>query len=83
MKITLKTAGILNKYLPEGTQGNTAELDVNAGVTPLDVVAQIGAPTDMRCLIVVNGKAIPPSQHGTHVLSEGDAMSFMPPLKGG
>jgi len=83
VKITLKTAGLFSRYLPEGTKGNLAELDIPDGATPLDVVRQIGAPTEGRCLIVVNGTAVPPSKHDIHTLSEGDAMSFMPPLKGG
>ncbi|MBT4890510.1 MAG: MoaD/ThiS family protein [Rhodospirillales bacterium] len=83
MKITLKTAGLFSRYLPEGTKGNLAELEVKDGATPVDVARQIGAPTDTKCLIVVNGTAVPPSQHDIFTLNDGDAMSFMPPLKGG
>jgi sulfur carrier protein ThiS len=83
MKITLKTGGLFARFLPAGTTGKIAELDVPDNATPLDVIAQIGAPTDGRCMIVVNGMAVPPSKHDCHVLSPGDKMSYMPPLKGG
>ncbi len=83
MKITLKTGGLFARFLPAGTSGKVAELEVPDGTTPLGVVRQIGAPADGRCLIVVNGKAVPPSQHDSHILNHGDNMSYMPPLKGG
>ncbi len=83
MNITLKTAGLFTRYLPEGTEGKTAEIEVPDGITPDGVLAHIGAPTDTRCLIVLNGSAVPPSKRNEITLSDGDAMSFMPPLKGG
>ena len=37
MNITVRTAGLLGRYLPPGSAGNEARLDVDSGATPLDV----------------------------------------------
>ncbi|MCH9020200.1 MAG: hypothetical protein IIA73_07540, partial [Proteobacteria bacterium] len=51
MKITIKTAGLLGKYLPPGSAGNDAELEVAEGATPRDVIAQLGMPLDASYLV--------------------------------
>ncbi len=83
MHITLKTGGLLKRYLPEGTDGNTAEIDVPDGLSILGALEHLGAPTDGNYLIIVNNSAVPPSTRGDVTLSDGDSMSLMPPLKGG
>lgn len=83
MRITVKTGGLYTRLLPEGTSGNTAEIDVPDGSTPLGVVEHMGVPAHGRFLLVVNDKAVPPLQRDTMILSDGDRVSLMPPLKGG
>lgn len=83
MKLTLKTGGLLKRYLPEGAEGNTAEIDVPDGLSITGVLEHLGAPADGNYLIVVNGDAVPPSTRGDVILNDGDAISLMPPLKGG
>ena len=83
MKITLKTAGLLGRYLPPGSAANFADLDVAQGATPTDVIKQLGMPLDGRYLIVVNGTSIPQGERSSRVLAESDSLVIMPPLKGG
>jgi len=83
MRITVKSAGRLAKFLPEGAEGNRAELDVSEGATPAMVMSQIGMRPDTSCLVIVNGENVPKSARETHPLSESDTISIMPPLKGG
>ncbi len=83
MKITLKTGGLFTRLLPAGTTGNTAEMDLPDNMTPAGVVGHIGGDMDGKFLLVVNGKAVPPSERNTMTLSDGDHLSLMPPLKGG
>ena len=40
MRITFKTAGILAKYLPAGTKGLAAPLDVAEDATARDVMSE-------------------------------------------
>ncbi len=83
MRISLKTGGLLKRYLPESAEGNAAEIDVPDGLSILGVLEHLGAPADGNYLIIVNNSAVPPSTRGDVILNDGDAMSLMPPLKGG
>lgn len=83
MQISLKTSGLLKKYLPDGTDGNTASITVPDGSNINGVLKHLGAPVDGNYLIVVNGESVPPSKRGDLIVSDGDNVSLMPPLKGG
>ena len=83
MKITVKTAGLLGKYLPAGSARNRAELEVSDRVTPADVMRQLGMPLDGNYLVALNGEVVPRDERTTRTLSENDHLSVMPPLKGG
>ncbi len=49
MKIRVKTSGILDDYLPANS-GNPAEMEVNEGITPMDIVRRLRMPV---------GRAVP------------------------
>lgn len=82
MKIQVKTTGILDDYLPANSD-NSAEIEVNEDVTPMDVVRRLGMPANEKYLIAVNGDVIPQSEHAAFTLSAHDTLAIMPPLKGG
>ena len=71
------------KYLPAGARDNIAEIDVAAGATPLDVLAQLGIPGDGVDLVTHNGMAVPIVKRPGLRLAENDILAIMPPLKGG
>ena len=83
MKITVKTAGTLGRFLPPGTLGKQADIEVAAEATPMDVVKQLGMPEDGSYLVILNGATVPKAERLTRRLAEGDKLSIMPPLKGG
>ena len=83
MRITFKTAGIMAKYLPRGSTGNVIEIEVAAGATPLDVMAQLGIPPEGTYLVTHNGAAVPTARRPGLTLSKNDTLAIMPPLKGG
>ena len=83
MKVTVKTAGNLGKYLPPGSAGNVAALDVSEGATPADIIRRLGMPEDGSYLVVLNGTAVPKAERATRGLSDDDTLAIMPPLKGG
>jgi sulfur carrier protein ThiS len=83
VRITFKTAGILQKYLPAGAKGLTAPLDVADGATPVDVMKQLGLPMADRYLVALNGTLVPTAERPSRHLTEGDELAIMPPLKGG
>jgi molybdopterin converting factor small subunit len=69
MNITVKTGGLLGKYLPAGSPTNLAELDMPDGATVTDVMA--------------HGATVRKAARDTHKLSAGDTLAIVPPLKGG
>ncbi len=82
MKITVKTAGNLGKYLPAGSTGNLAKLEVAEGATPADVMSQLGLP-EGSYLVVLNGSSVPKAERARLQLADNDNLAIMPPLKGG
>ena len=82
MKIQVKVTGIIEDNLPPNS-ANPVQLDITAGVTPLDVVHRLRLPAKDRYLIAVNGEVVPHSEHGKFALSENDTIAIMTPLKGG
>ena len=81
MKVRVSAAGLLEEYLPVDSDGETAiEIpDPSPAATLLTVMRAAGIPA----LISLNGGVVPRSQHATRTVSDGDAVHFMPNLKGG
>jgi sulfur carrier protein ThiS len=83
MRIQFKTGGLFVEHLPAGSTGNTAELDVPEGATPMAVMRQLGMPMDENYLVSLNGEVVVISERDSRVLTENDHLAVMPPLKGG
>ncbi len=82
MKILVRTAGLLGKYLPPGPVKNRAEIEVPSGSTITDVMKRFGFP-EASYLVTLNGTAVPTAERATRELANGDNLALMPPLKGG
>jgi len=83
VKITVKTSGLLGRYLPAGNAGNQAEIEVAEGITPQGVIEQLGMPPDGSYLVIRNGETVPKADRGRMHLQAGDTLAIVPPLKGG
>ena len=83
MQVTVRTAGLLGRYLPAGSAGNEARIEVDSGATPLDVMRRLELPEGDRYLIMLNGQVVPAAQRPSVRLSDGDDLGIFPPLKGG
>ena len=85
VKVRVTAAGLLEEYLPADSDG---EMDVEIPDTPSaptlrTVMREAGIPENAAPLISLNGVVVPRSQHATRTVSDGDAVHFMPILKGG
>ena len=82
MRVQVTVAGVLEDYLPAGSDG---EMTVEAPdqATLVAVMQAAGIPESAKPLISLNGTVVPRSQHAGRVVSDGDAVHFMPNLKGG
>ena len=83
MKVTIKAGGMFAKNLPPSREGNQAEIDLEEGSTPIDVLRVLSLPADGGYLMILNGESVPKSERGSRQLSEGDLLAIMPPLRGG
>ena len=83
MKITLKLYASLKPYLPQGTQGNEAEIGLPKGASVQSVLDDIGMPEGLYKLVLVNGVFIVPEERETKLFVEGDALAIWPPVAGG
>lgn len=83
MKITVKLFALLAKYLPDGTKGNEAEIEVLEGVSVQDVIHALNLPSEHCHLVLVNGVYIAPSERPDRILVPKDALAIWPPVAGG
>ena len=83
MKIQVRSAGMLAKYLPTGSVNNVTELEVAEAATPLDVIKQLGMPIDGQYFVALNGELVTKNECERRALAANDKLSIMPPLKGG
>lgn len=83
MHIVLRTAGLLGRYLPPGSTGNEARIEVASGATPIDVMRSLDLPQEDSYLVMLNGQVVPTPERPATRLSDGDELGIFPPLKGG
>lgn len=83
MKITLKLYASLKQFLPDGTRGNEAEVDLAEGASVQSMLDDIGMPAGVYKLVLVNGVFIVPEERETLLFVEGDVLAIWPPVAGG
>lgn len=83
MKIQLKLYATLTKFLPEGADNHTVELDVPAGTTPTQVIEDVKLPKESCFLVLINGTYLTPDQRDTQPMQEGQTLAIWPPIAGG
>ena len=79
MKVGVTCFGAVREYLPEGTAGNRAEVEVDEAATVGVLVDRLGAPRRLIFSLLVDG---------THAgldaeLRDGSEVTLMPPFSGG
>jgi len=84
VKITFKLFANLRDYLPAGTpMDGRIELDLPAGITPMDLIERYNLPPKLAHLVLINGHYIEPDQRAVINLQEGDVLAIWPPIAGG
>ncbi len=84
MRITFKLYANLMEYLPAASRvGNSMTLDVAPQATIAEIIAPFALPMKMVKLVLVNGVFVPPEEHATRALAEGDVLAIWPPIAGG
>ena len=79
MTIEVRLFATLAEFLPPRSYSGTATLDVPEGARVSDVVAVLGIPPALPCIVLVNGQ----DAETDWSLVPGDVVSMFPPLAGG
>ena len=83
-RIALKLYASLIDYLPpEVRRTHRLMLDLPAGTTVADVIAQQKLPLAMCHLVLVNGYFVPAGERAKRLLVPGDELAIWPPIAGG
>ncbi len=79
MDIEIKLFFDLIKYLPSGTDSNTARISVAEGTTVGSLIDSLNIPSEIQKTILVNGvKAC-----NETIINENDSIAVFPPMAGG
>jgi molybdopterin converting factor small subunit len=79
VRIEVKLFATLASYLPPGSEGDTAMVEVPTGSTVNDVAARLGIPSGLQRIALVNGHDADLDRR----LNAGDSVTLFPPLAGG
>lgn len=83
MKITLKLFATLTDYLPPGSKGNIAELELVDHKALGELISELKLPEKLVHLVLINGAYVAPDARADHRLSDGDTLAIWPPIAGG
>ncbi|MCB1906533.1 MAG: MoaD/ThiS family protein [Rhodocyclaceae bacterium] len=83
MNITLKLFATLTDYLPAGTKGNVAQMQLADGARLGDLLDELRLPAKLVHLVLVNGAYVAPEARTEHRLGDGDTLAIWPPVAGG
>ncbi len=83
MHVRLELYASLMRHLPPGAVRHRAELEVEPGISPHDLLDQHGVPREQAHLVLRNGVFVQPEQRDHTVLEEGDVVAVWPPVAGG
>lgn len=79
MKVTVRLFTTLKRYLPPGSDGRSARMDIDEGSTVMDLVESAGIPRDLPHIVMVNSRKASLAQ----ALEDGDTVSLFPAIGGG
>lgn len=81
MEVTLKLSGLIARHVPDSAKGT--KMTLLDGTTVSGLMTRLGLPGDETYLVIVNDSTVGKERYGTFVLSDGDRISIVPPLRGG
>ncbi len=83
MRIVVKLFASLSSYLPADAYRNQAVMEFVPEITPAMIMEQLGVPTELVHLVLINGIYVPASKHSTRQIKENDELAIFPPVAGG
>ena len=79
MKIELRLYASLSYYMPRQKDEETTHLEIQEGITVMELLEQLKVPSDAVKIVFLNGV----HARGDEILNEGDRLGVFPPVAGG
>jgi len=83
MTLTIKTTGLLGKYLPEGSTRNRGSVELAEQSTVRQLLNLLNIPHNGRCNVILNGSLLQSEQWESTKLTATDEVVLMAPLSAG
>jgi sulfur carrier protein ThiS len=84
MKVNIRLLGWLREYLRSDLERfEERDMDLAPGTTVGSLAAELGFRDELDFLAMRNGERVPPERLDDTTLQDGDAIVYVPPLKGG
>lgn len=83
VKITIKLFAVLREKMPPGSKGEEAQLEVDEGTRPVDVIERLEIPKQLAHLVMIDGVHLLPDEIEKRVLKPGEVLAIFPPIAGG
>lgn len=81
MDVTLKMSGLIARKVPRSAEG--IAITLLDGMTVSGLMARLGLNGNEPYLVIVNDSTVSKDSYGTFILSDGDRITIVPPLRGG
>lgn len=82
-EITLKLFASLTDYLPKGTKGNKAQIEISETDSVQAVIDRFNMPDRLVHLVLVDGVFIYPDDRPERIMQPGEVLAIWPPVAGG
>ena len=83
MIVSVKTTGLLGKFLPPGSSRNRGDVELPHGSSVSQLVEQLGIPDDGRCNVIINDNLIHGTDWADTTLTAADKIVLMAPITAG
>jgi thiamine biosynthesis protein ThiS len=83
IKITARLFGSLRLHLPDGSEFNSCEVELEEADTLAQLLSKLQLPHGEDFIILINDQKIHQGEYETTVLNQSDEVVLLPPIKGG
>ncbi len=81
--VHVKLGGAMVQYAPPDQPGSRHVLELDQETSVQDVLDKLHVPAEQPLMVILNDAMVARTEYATTVLTQGDALSLMPPIKAG
>ena len=81
--VHVKLGGAMVQHAPSDQPGSRHVLELDQETSVQDVLDKLHVPVEQPLMVILNNAMVARTDYATTVLTPGDALSLMPPIKAG